>query len=204
MPDSFIPMLEESGNIFELDYYVYDKAFQWLKKWNDSTQEKISLSLNISPLHMKRPDELIRAIFSKIYQYELDTKYIVLEITETAFIHYPEQVNHIIEYFHEHGIRISMDDFGSGYSSLNSLKDIHFDEIKLDKKFLEDGLSGNGTIVLQEIFHMLKRMNKSIVCEGVETRETAEFLIEEGCDELQGYYFYKPICEEKFRELLLA
>lgn len=95
-----------------------------------------------------------------------------------------------------------MDDFGSGYSSLNSLKEIMFDEIKIDKKFLGDSLSENGRIVLQEIFHLLKRTKKTIVCEGVETKETADFLIKEGCDELQGYFYYRPMPMEKFEELM--
>ena len=86
-----------------------------------------------------------------------------------------------------------MDDFGSGYSSLNMLKDILFDEIKIDKEFLSDNLTPNSRIVLQEIFHMLKRMKKSIVCEGVETKEISDFLIREGCDELQGFLYYKPM-----------
>ena len=86
-----------------------------------------------------------------------------------------------------------MDDFGSGYSSLNTLKDILFDEVKIDKKFLSDKLTENGKIVLQEIFHLLKRTNKSIVCEGVETKEEYNFFEKEGCDEIQGYYYYRPM-----------
>ena len=96
----------------------------------------------------------------------------------------------------------SMDDFGSGYSSLNTLKDITFDEVKIDKRFLGDSLTENGRIVLQEIFHLLKRTRKTIVCEGVETREVADFLIQEGCDELQGYYYYRPMKQENFEMLM--
>jgi diguanylate cyclase (GGDEF)-like protein len=92
-----------------------------------------------------------------------------------------------IRFFHDRNIRISMDDFGSGYSSLNSLKDILFDEVKIDKHFLSAGLSEKGKIVLEEMFHLLKRTDKWIVCEGVETKEMVDFLIAEGCDELQGF-----------------
>lgn len=108
----------------------------------------------------------------------------------------------MIRFFHEKNIRISMDDFGSGYSSLNTLKDILFDEVKIDKKFLSDKLTENGKIVLQEIFHLLKRTNKFIVCEGVETKEMVDFLVAEGCDELQGYYYYKPMEMAKFEQLI--
>ena len=107
-----------------------------------------------------------------------------------------------IRFFHDRNIRISMDDFGSGYSSLNSLKDILFDEVKIDKHFLSAGLSEKGKIVLEEMFHLLKRTDKWIVCEGVETKEMVDFLIAEGCDELQGFYYYKPMEQEKFEELI--
>ena len=95
-----------------------------------------------------------------------------------------------------------MDDFGSGYSSLNALKDILFDEVKLDKHFLTGGLTETGKIVLEEIIHLLKRTGKQIVCEGVETRAMVNFLIREGCDELQGYYYYKPLEKEQFEALI--
>lgn len=95
-----------------------------------------------------------------------------------------------------------MDDFGSGYSSLNTLKDITFDEVKIDKRFLGDSLNENGRIVLQEIFHLLKRTRKTIVCEGVGTRGVADFLIQEGCDELQGYYYYRPMDRESFETVM--
>lgn len=137
-----------------------------------------------------------------VKQYEINPYYVIFEITETTFIHNIKAVNEMIRFFHEQNIRISMDDFGSGYSSLNALKDILFDEVKIDKRFLSDELSENGKIVLQEIFHLLKRTNKSIVCEGVETKEMVDFLVEEGCDELQGYYYYKPMSQNAFEKLL--
>ncbi|MFR5152865.1 MAG: EAL domain-containing protein [Ruminococcus sp.] len=92
-----------------------------------------------------------------IQKYEIPSQYLVFEITESTYIHNIEAVNHMIRFFHEKNIRISMDDFGSGYSSLNTLKDILFDEVKIDKKFLSDRLTENGKIVLQEIFHLLKK-----------------------------------------------
>lgn len=106
----------------------------------------------------------------------------------------------MIEVFHKKQIRISMDDFGSGYSSLNTLKDIMFDEVKIDKRFLDNEPSEKGQIVLEEIFHLLKRTKKYIVCEGVETKEMVDFLVKEGCDELQGYYYYKPLNEQEFEK----
>lgn len=200
-PDIFVPMLEQTGGITELDFYVYEKAFQWINSKKIRGEKIIPLSLNVSPVHLKQPEDFLTRLLSLINQYKIDTSYIIFEITENTFINNLETVNEVIESLHSQNIRISMDDFGSGYSSLNSLKNILFDEVKIDKQFLSNDLSGNGKIVLQELFHMLKRMKKSIVCEGVEDDEISHFLINEGCDELQGFLYYKPMCQDDFSRL---
>ena len=201
-PDSFLPILEETGEIEALDYYVYETAFQWLADRRKAGLKLIPLSLNVSPVHFQKIHTFTERVMKLIQKYEIPPQYLIFEITETTFIHNIESVNHMIRFFHEQNIRISMDDFGSGYSSLNTLKDILFDEVKIDKKFLSDKLTEKGKIVLQEIFHLLKRTNKFIVCEGVETKEMVDFLVQEGCDELQGYYYYRPMEMKKFEELI--
>ncbi len=201
-PDSFLPILEETGEIEALDYYVYETAFQWLADRREKGLKLLSLSLNVSPVHFRKIHTFTEKVSHLIQKYEIPSQYLVFEITESTYIHNIEAVNHMIRFFHEKNIRISMDDFGSGYSSLNTLKDILFDEVKIDKKFLSDRLTENGKIVLQEIFHLLKRTNKFIVCEGVETKEMVDFLVAEGCDELQGYYYYKPMEMAKFEQLI--
>ena len=201
-PDSFLPILEETGEIEALDYYVYETAFQWLADRREKGLKLLSLSLNVSPVHFRKIHTFTEKVSHLIQKYEIPSQYLIFEITETTYIHNIEAVNHMIRFFHEKNIRISMDDFGSGYSSLNTLKDILFDEVKIDKKFLSDKLTENGKIVLQEIFHLLKRTNKFIVCEGVETKEMVDFLVVEGCDELQGYYYYKPMEMAKFEQLI--
>ena len=201
-PDSFLPILEETGEIEALDYYVYEAAFQWLAGRRETGLKLLPLSLNVSPVHFRKIHTFTERVSQLIQKYEIPSQYLVFEITETTYIHNTEAVNHMIRFFHEQNIRISMDDFGSGYSSLNSLKDILFDEVKIDKKFLSDELTEKGKIVLQEIFHLLKRTNKFIVCEGVETKDMVNFLVAEGCDELQGYYYYKPMEMAKFEQLI--
>ena len=201
-PDSFLPILEETGEIEALDYYVYEAAFQWLANRRSAGLKLLPLSLNVSPVHFRKIHTFTKKVLQLIQKYEIPSEYLVFEITETTYIHNIEAVNSMIRFFHEQNIRISMDDFGSGYSSLNTLKDILFDEVKIDKRFLSDDLTEKGKIVLQEIFHLLKRTNKFIVCEGVETKEMVDFLIQEGCDELQGYYYYKPMEMGKFEELI--
>ncbi len=204
MPDTFIPLLEKTGDIVALDYYVYEKAFDWLHSRYQQGEPPLSLSLNVSAVHFAHPQELISRIYQLIEKYQIHTRDIIFEITESIYIHNLDTVNRVIEELHNHHIRISMDDFGSGYSSLSTLKDIHFDEVKLDRTFVSDGLTDSGKIVLQELFHILKRLNKSIVCEGVETKPVSDFLIGEGCDELQGFLYYRPMCEQDFTKLLLT
>ena len=201
-PDMFLPILEETGEIQALDYYVYEETFAWMNQRQKEGKKIIPVSLNVSPVHFENIRSFTEKVMTLINKYEINPYHVIFEITETTFIHNIKAVNEMIRFFHEQNIRISMDDFGSGYSSLNALKDILFDEVKIDKRFLSDDLSENGKIVLQEIFHLLKRTNKSIVCEGVETKEMVDFLVEEGCDELQGYYYYKPMSQDAFEKLL--
>ena len=201
-PDMFLPILEETGEIQALDYYVYEETFAWMNQRQKEGKKIIPVSLNVSPVHFGNIRNFTEKVMALINKYEINPRHVIFEITETTFIHNIKAVNEMICFFHEQNIRISMDDFGSGYSSLNALKDILFDEVKIDKRFLSDELSENGKIVLQEIFHLLKCTNKSIVCEGVETKEMVDFLVEEGCDELQGYYYYKPMSQNAFEKLL--
>ena len=201
-PDQFLPVLEETGDILELDYYVYEKTFAWLRERTDKGLPVVPLSINVSPAHFRDMDAFEKRVAEIGAKYRPDPRLLIFEITENAYIHNCDAVNHMIEKCHDAGIRISMDDFGSGYSSLNAMKDILFDEIKMDKRFLDGKLSPNGKIVIEEIFHMLKRTKHSIVCEGVETKEVADFLIESGCDELQGFYYYKPMPPEELEKII--
>lgn len=201
-PKIFIPLLEKAGYIKELDFYVYEKVFQWMHAREERGETPLSISVNVSRAHLNDPDGFTVRTFGLLAKYGIDTDHIIFEITESMFMEQPEVINDIVGRFHKKGIRISMDDFGAGYSSLNTLKDIQFDEVKIDKQFLKDDLSANGKIVLQELFHMLKRMNKTIVCEGVEKREISDFVVQEGCNELQGFLFYRPMDAEAFQKEL--
>ena len=197
-PDSFIPLLEHTGEIVQLDYYMYERSFAWMAAHPGT----LPLSLNVSPVHFAHPRQFMKTITELMARYQVDPDRVILEITEGCYIRNTEVVNQVIHELHQQHIRISMDDFGSGYSSLGSLKDINFDEIKIDRKFVADGLSDRGEIVLQEIFRVLKRLNKRIVCEGVETNEVRDFVVQAGCDEIQGYLYYRPMPEEEFDALL--
>ena len=202
-PAIYIPLFEQNGFVISLDYYVYGKTFQWLQKYSDTLPEHFQISLNVSPLHFEQPQIFIDKIQELLRTYQVDPTHLTFEITESTYVNNTDAVNQVIRSFKQYNIRISMDDFGSGYSSLNTLKDLLFDEVKIDRKFLGDTLTENARIVLQEVFHMLKRMGKSIVCEGVETQEIADFLKNEGCNEIQGFLYYRPMCQEDFEKLIL-
>ena len=186
---------------------IADSKMYQDKAYKKKNQKRRGMSADISvsecvPAHFRDVAGFTRQLLELIGKYQIDSRYLIFEITESAYIHNIDAVNRMIATLHGEQIRISMDDFGSGYSSLNTLKDITFDEVKIDKRFLGDSLTENGRIVLQEIFHLLKRTRKTIVCEGVETRGVADFLIQEGCDELQGYYYYRPMDQESFETVM--
>ena len=201
-PAVYIPLFEQNGFVISLDYYVYEKAFQWLRTFSGQLPDSFRISLNVSPLHFEQPQIFIDKIQEMIQKYEVNTSKLTFEITESTYVNNTEAVNQVIHNFQRQNIQISMDDFGSGYSSLNTLKDLRFDEVKIDRKFLGDSLDANAKIVLQEIFHMLKRMKKSIVCEGVETEMIADFLKNEGCNEIQGFLYYRPMSIEDFETIM--
>ena len=201
-PDVYIPLFEQNGFVIDLDYAVYEQTFQWLRTYASQLPESFRISLNVSPLHFEQPQTFVQKIQELIDHYCVEPSLLTFEITESTYVNNPLAVNQVIRSLQNRNIQISMDDFGSGYSSLNTLKDLLFDEVKIDRKFLGDNLTESGRIVLQEIFHMLKRMNKSIVCEGVETEDIAEFLMQEGCNEIQGFLYYRPMCKGDFEKLM--
>lgn len=201
-PDVYIPLFEQNGFVIDLDYSVYEQTFQWLRTYAGQLPEGFRISLNVSPLHFEQPQTFVQKIQELIDHYGVEPSLLTFEITESTYVNNPIAVNQVIRSLQNRNIQISMDDFGSGYSSLNTLKDLLFDEVKIDRKFLGDNLTESGRIVLQEIFHMLKRMNKSIVCEGVETEDIAEFLMQEGCNEIQGFLYYRPMCKVDFEKLM--
>ena len=201
-PDIYIPLFEQNGFVVDLDYYVYEQTFQWLRKYSGKLPQRFRISLNVSPVHFEQPQTFIQKIQELIDSYCVEPSFLTFEITESTYVNNPLAVNQVIRSLQNRNIQISMDDFGSGYSSLNTLKDLLFDEVKIDRMFLGDTISESGHIVLEEIFHMLKRMKKSIVCEGVETLKVADFLKQEGCDEIQGFLYYRPMCRGDFEKLM--
>ncbi|MEG2071936.1 MAG: EAL domain-containing protein [Oscillospiraceae bacterium] len=199
-PDVFIPIFERNGFIQRLDEYMWEQACIYIRKWIDLYKRTIpmSISVNISRMDIYN-ERFCDIIYGLVEKYDIPTNFLLLEITETAYVQNPKQLIGIVEELRAHGFIVEIDDFGSGYSSLNTLKDLHVDVLKLDMKFLEDeNKSGRRDSILFHVINMAKSLGLSVIAEGVETKEQADFLLSIGCETMQGYYFARPIPVEDF------
>lgn len=205
-PADFIPLFEENGFIVPLDYEVYELVCQDLRRRLDAGKKVVPVSVNISRLHIQDPDFTSKLIFIT-QKYQIPVDLVEFELTESAgLIDAFEELNKLIRVMrslHSHGFSLSMDDFGSGYSSLSMLKDIPVDIIKLDRSFLNDaGISGRVKIVLESIIEMCKKLNIKTLSEGVVKPEQLQMLDNMGCDMAQGFLFARPMPVGDFYSLL--
>ncbi len=198
-PDQFIPIIEENGFIKKVDYYIWEKACLFIKKCQDAGIHSCPVSVNVSRIHL-RDNECIGVLSGLIEENGISRKLLELEITETAD---SQQVSKKALALREEGFTLLMDDFGSGYSSLNILLETPFDVIKLDRKFIENMMvSDKGRLILEQVVSMSDKLGLGLLAEGVETREQIDLLQKIGCDQVQGYYYAKPMPEEDFFALL--
>ena len=201
-PNDFIPLFEKNGFCVDLDLYMVEQVCKKLREWIDKGEKAIPISINQSKKLFYLNDYVDR-IDRIIKKYNIPSQYIILEILESLAIENVEKLNKTIKRLHEKGLKVSMDDFGNGYSSLNSLTLLEIDEIKLDCMFLRNLEYKNKekqAIVMKNIIHIAKEMNISTVAEGVETKEEEELLKNINCDYSQGYLYSKPIPVDKFEE----
>lgn len=201
-PDEFIPEFESNGNIVTLDYYVYEEVFRYLRCRLDQDLPVVPVSMNVSRLHLEN-DDILPYIRSLLEKYKVPPKYIEFELTENIYMHSIEPAKKFISSCNEMGIAVSMDDFGSGYSSLNMISSLPIDVLKIDKIFMKnETLSNNDKIVLNSVINMAKNLHMLVLCEGVESKEQVSFLKEAGCDIIQGYYYGKPMPQNDFDEFI--
>lgn len=201
-PNEFIPAFEKNGCIVQMDYYVYEEVFRYLKARLAAGLKAVPISVNISRAHVANKN-LIYKLEELFEQYPIPVSYIELELTETIYIENLPKLMPILEFCKQKGIKVSIDDFGSGYSSLNMLATLSVDTIKLDKVFMKrDGLSEHDKIVVSAIVELAKRLNLEVLCEGVENEEQNEYLNEIGCDAWQGYLCAKPMSITEYNEFL--
>lgn len=201
MPDKFIPLFEKNGFIVNLDKYIWEQACIEIRKWIESGQTPVPISVNVSRVNVGNP-KLIEILDSLVEKYKIDKKYLELEITETVY--YDDQ-NHLIETLNQlkkADYTLLMDDFGSGFSSLNMLKNTPFDILKIDRNFLNETMvTDKGKKIILHTISLSNDIGINTVAEGVETKEQAEYLLECGCNVAQGYYYSKPVELNVFDEM---
>lgn len=198
-PNQFIPIIEENGFIKEVDYYIWAEACRFIKRCEDVGITTCPVSVNVSRVHLQ-DNECIRMLSEMIDDNHISKELLELEITESAD---DQQISMKALLLKEAGFTLLMDDFGSGYSSLNILLETPFDVIKLDKKFMENMMVSNkGKLILEQVVLMADKLELGLLAEGVETKEQIELLENIGCDQVQGYYYAKPMPEEEFFTLL--
>lgn len=201
-PAEFIPLFERNGFITKLDQFVWDKACAVLREWEDERLAPISVSVNVSRADIYNAD-LADILIRTVQKYNIPTSRLHLEITESAYTENPTQIIDTVGHLRDLGFIIEMDDFGSGYSSLNMLNEMPIDILKLDMKFIQSETAKPNTKgILQFIIGLARWMELDVVAEGVETKGQLERLREIGCDFVQGYYFAKPMPCEDFKVLL--
>lgn len=201
-PAEFIPLFEKNGFITKLDQFVWDKTCFFLQMWDQKGYPPIPVSVNVSRAdiyHADIADILIRTV----QKYNLPPSRLHLEITESAYTEDPNQIIETVNHLRQLGFIIEMDDFGSGYSSLNMLNQMPIDILKLDMKFIQsETAKPTDQGILRFIMDLARWMDLSVVAEGVETQEQLRRLVEIGCDYAQGYYFARPMPSEEFDELM--
>lgn len=201
-PDDFIPLFERNGFILKLDMFILEQAVKFLAKWRSDGKQQVPIAVNFSRLHLN-DSRYIPQMTRIVDEYDMPHRLIEVELTESVILSNHELAQNVVRGLHNKGFSVAMDDFGSGYSSLNVLKSLQFDSIKLDKEFVT-GCEQNPTArkVVQGAVEMIKAIDAKVVAEGVETAEQAEFLRRVGCDLAQGYYFARPLPVEEFEKLL--
>lgn len=203
-PGFFIPFFEHNGFIIKLDAYIREEVCRNMMELRRCGLKNIPVSVNVSRLEFYDPN-LCRSIIDLTERYRLEPQMMRLEITESAYTDNPQQLLAAMKELQNYGFQVLMDDFGSGYSSLNMLKDVPVDILKMDMKFLEDqGISGRGPEILASLVRMAKKLGMRTIAEGIETKEQGDFLRSVGCEYGQGYYYARPMPADSFTSLLMA
>lgn len=200
-PGEFIPVFEEDDTITKLDLYVFEEICRFLSECKEKKHYMAPISVNITRRDLFS-DGFVEKLDRITEKYKVEGKYINIEITESSALGNTESINEIIREFHKRGYCVAMDDFGKGYSSLNVLRNLDIDEIKIDMEFIRGAIGDKGGIVLSSVVNMAKWLQLPIVAEGVETEEQAEFLRSIGCEYVQGFLFSKPIPKDEYTKIL--
>lgn len=199
-PSEFVPLFEKNKFILKLDVYVFEQVCNDMKKWKEKYGKEPIISVNVSRDHFL-DEHFLEKYMIIASKYGINTNKIDLEITESATVEAGIDIIEIMNKMKKLGFLISIDDFGTGYSSLSTLQDMPADILKIDKSFV-DRIGKNGKNMVDYILTMAKELKLTTIAEGVETKEQKDYLLEKGCDIIQGYYYAKPMPEEEFERYL--
>lgn len=200
-PNEFIPLFESNGFIVELDLYMFEEVCKLVERWNKEGHPIIPVSVNLSRSHFEIPNffDYYEYVLKK---YDVPPRSIEIELTESLFFNDMESLSVLVQQIHDAGLSCSIDDFGSGYSSLNMLKDVKVDALKLDRVFFESGDNDErGKDIIQSVIQLAQALDLHTISEGVEERKQVEFLKEMHCDLIQGFVFAKPMPVPEFEKL---
>lgn len=201
-PDAFIPIFEKNGFIEQLDMFMLESACKLIKEWQRTMSPIVPISINQSRQYIHRPAHM-EALIATLKRYNVPSSLIEIEITETAFFDNQIEMAEVVHELHNNGFIVSMDDFGSGCSSLNMLQNTMIDVLKIDKNFFNESIdTSRGKIIIGSVITMAKDLNIQVVAEGIETDVQLSFLRETACTTGQGYYFSKPIPVADFNKLI--
>lgn len=202
-PAVFIPLAEKNGSIVSIGNWVIDESLRCFAKWKAKYNYPLIISINISAIQYKRSD-FVRNLTEVIKKYHIKPEEVELEITESVLIEDFEEVKEKLHILREYGVRISLDDFGTGFSSLSYLKGLPIDTLKIDKSFV-DTIEGDASsrIITESIVGMVNKLGFESVAEGVETNAQLKYLKNIGCDMIQGYLMDEPMSEENIDKLLV-
>ncbi len=202
-PGVFIPLFEKNGLIRQLDYYVWKEAARQINDWKERLGVSVPVSVNVSRVDLFDPD-ILQTLIDLVAGENLEMSDLVLEVTESAYTEDSEHIIRTVEKFREAGFFIEMDDFGSGYSSLNMLSNLPIDALKLDMQFIRNAFRNDkNTRMLEIVIDISDSLEVPVIAEGVETAEQLFTLKSMGCDIVQGYYFSKPVPADRFETFLL-
>lgn len=204
-PSEFIPLFEKNGFVVPLDLYVFEHTCRFLRECLDRKIQAVPVSVNLSRVHFNNVN-FLEPFIAVREKYQIPAELIEIELTETVFLENSVRIAAVVNQLHDAGFRCSIDDFGAGYSSLNMLKDINVDTIKLDAGFFQSEQADNQreSMIIESVVFMAHRLGITIVAEGVKTAEQLAFLNEIECDMVQGYVFSKPISAQEFESMLIA
>lgn len=202
-PNEFIPIIEKNGLVTRVDMYIWEQVCKTIKSWKEKGMELVPVSVNVSRIDIFSVD--VPEVFEKLVtKYDIDRKYVEIEITETAFAEDTRVLKEVVQKLRSNGFTVLIDDFGSGYSSLNMLKDVQADVLKMDIKFfdLDNTNYDKGVDIIESVLSMSRKMKLSVIAEGVETEEQIQVIKNIGLNYVQGYYYYQPMSVEDYEKMM--